>query len=177
MISDVASSTTPDDIGAGRAAADSPAAGVVRALAERGQTLAVVESLTGGLLAATLVDVAGASRVFRGGLVVYATDLKSSLAGVPAGLLAERGPVDADVAVAMAQGGRARCGADWGLATTGVAGPQSQGEAPVGTVYIALVGPAGPAVRRLDLGGGRDAIRLATVTAVLRLLAGHLQAA
>ncbi|MCW2609670.1 MAG: cina protein, partial [Cryptosporangiaceae bacterium] len=94
---------------------------VLAALRRRGETLAVAESLTGGLLAATLVAVPGASTVFRGGLVVYATDLKVTLAGVPADLLAERGPVDGDVAAALAAGARDRCGADWGLATTGVA--------------------------------------------------------
>ncbi|MDG4767096.1 CinA family protein [Solwaraspora sp. WMMD406] len=148
----------------------SPAASVVHVLADRGETLAVVESLTGGLLAAALVDVAGASQVFRGGLVVYATELKASLADVPPDLLAERGPVDPDVATAMAVGGRRRCGADWALATTGVAGPQPQGGAPVGRVYVAVAGPAGTEVQRLDLSGGRDAIRATSVTAALRLL-------
>ena len=135
------------------------AAAVVHPLVERGETLAVVESLTGGLLAATIVDVAGASSVFRGGLVVYATDLKESLAGVPADLLAARGPVDPDVAIALAEGGRWRCGADWCLATTGVAGPESQNGRPVGLVFVALAGPAGAQVRELRLGGGRDQIR------------------
>lgn len=150
------------------------AAPVVHELVEREQTLAVVESLTGGLLSATIVDVAGVSRVFRGGLVVYATDLKSSLAGVPAGLLAARGPVDPDVAVALARGGRARCGADWALATTGVAGPDPQGGKPVGLVFVAVAGPDGTAVRRLELDGGRAAIRGAAVVAALDLLAERL---
>lgn len=153
----------------------SPAAAVVHALVERGETLAVVESLTGGLLSATIVEIAGVSSVFRGGLVVYATDLKSSLAGVPADLLAERGPVDPDVALALAEGGRRRCGADWCLSTTGVAGPEPQGGKPVGTVFVAVAGPAGAAVRELDLGGGRAAVRSGAVTAVLRLFADHLQ--
>jgi nicotinamide-nucleotide amidase len=153
----------------------SPAAGVVHALAERGETLAAVESLTGGLLSSTIVEIAGASSVFRGGLVVYATELKSSLAGVPAGLLADRGPVDPDVAVALAEGGRERCAADWCLATTGVAGPEPQGGKPVGMVYVAVAGPDGCEVRHLDLDGGRDAIRSGAVTAVLRLLVEHLQ--
>lgn len=158
------------DLEVDRPATGSPAAAVVHALAERGETLAVVESLTGGLLASALVDVAGASVVFRGGLVVYATDLKESLASVPAELLTERGPVDPDVALAMAQGCRTRCAADWALATTGVAGPQTQGGKPVGRLYVAVAGPAGGRVRRLDLGGGRDAVRAASVTAALRLL-------
>jgi nicotinamide-nucleotide amidase len=145
---------------------------VVRRLAARGQTLAVAESLTGGLLAATIVDVAGASAVFRGGLVVYATDLKASLAGVPAALLAERGPVDGDVALALAAGARTRCGADWGLGTTGVAGPAAQAGVVVGTVFVACGRPDGSAeVRELQLGPDRAAVRRAAVEAALALLA------
>jgi len=146
----------------------------VHALADRQETLATVESLTGGLVAATVVEVAGASAVFRGGLVVYATDLKATLAGVPEELLAERGPVDPDVALALAEGGRARCGADWGLSTTGVAGPEQQDGKPVGLVYVAVAGPSGSAVRELSLAGGRQAIRSASVTEALRLLIEHL---
>ncbi|HEX2772896.1 MAG TPA: CinA family protein [Micromonosporaceae bacterium] len=153
----------------------SPAAGVVHALAERGETLAVVESLTGGLLSSTIVEIAGASSVYRGALVVYATDLKSSLADVPADLLADRGPVDPDVAVALAEGGRKRCGADWCVATTGVAGPEPQGGKPVGMVFVAVAGPLGSDVRELDLDGGRDAVRAGAVTAALRLLIEHLR--
>jgi nicotinamide-nucleotide amidase len=156
------------------------AAELVRTLKERGETLAVAESLTGGLLAATLVEIPGVSAVFRGGLVVYATDLKTSLAGVPAELLALRGPVDPDVARALAIGALERCGTDWGLATTGVAGPEAQGGRPVGTVFVAVAGPGGGSggsvARRLDLRGDRPAIRVATVTAALRLLAERLDA-
>jgi nicotinamide-nucleotide amidase len=121
----------------------SVAASILAELIQRGETLAVAESLTGGLLAATIVDVPGASAAFRGGLVVYATDLKASLAGVDAALLAERGPVDADVAIALADGARHRCGADWGVSTTGVAGPTRQNGIPVGTVFIGFSGPYG----------------------------------
>ncbi|MEU6077336.1 CinA family protein [Micromonospora sp. NPDC047074] len=154
--------------------AGSPAAGVVHRLAERHETLATVESLTGGLLAASIVEIAGVSGVFRGGLVVYATELKSWLADVPEELLAARGPVDPDVAVALADGGRRRCGADWGLATTGVAGPEPQDGKPVGLVYVAVAGPSGSRVRQLDLDGGRDHIRAVTVREALRLLAERL---
>ncbi len=128
------------------------------------------------LFAATIVEIPGVSAVFRGGLVVYATDLKTTLAGVPAELLTERGPVDPDVAIALAEGARERCDADWGLATTGVAGPDSQGGKPVGTVFVAVAGPAGSTVRKLGLDGGRAAIRTATVTAALQLLAARLRA-
>ncbi|GAA1389826.1 CinA family protein [Catellatospora chokoriensis] len=145
--------------------------GLVGRLVERGQTVAAAESLTGGLLTATLVTVPGVSRVLRGGLVVYATDLKHSLAGVDAGLLAERGPVDPDVALALARGARERCGADWGLSTTGVAGPGPQDGVPAGTVYVALAGPQGQAeVRELHIDGERQRVRDAAVATALSLL-------
>ncbi|ASW54095.1 CinA family protein [Plantactinospora sp. KBS50] len=165
------SSTGPDPGSGGAAAA------VVRLLVERRETFATVESLTGGLLAATVVEIAGVSAVYRGGLVVYATDLKERLADVPADLLAARGPVDPEVAVALAAGCRRRCAADWAVATTGVAGPEPQDGHPVGEVYVAVAGPAGGAVRRLALDGGRAEIRTATVREALDLLSAELQAA
>ena len=148
---------------------------LISALRERGQTVAVAESLTGGLLAATLVEIPGVSAVFRGGLVVYATELKHTLAGVPQRLLDERGPVDPEVALALARGVRQRCGSDWGLATTGVAGPDPQDGKPVGTVFVAVAGPAGATVRQLGLAGSRTEIRAGTVTSVLSLLLGELR--
>ncbi|OLB79582.1 MAG: competence protein [Actinobacteria bacterium 13_2_20CM_2_71_6] len=154
------------------------AAAVLDVLRARGQTLAVAESLTGGLLAATIVDVPGASLAFRGGLVVYATDLKATLAGVPPELLAAHGPVDPDVAAALARGARLRCAADWGLSTTGVAGPDPQGDHPVGTVYLGLAGPDGVGtVRRLNLTGDRANIRRAAVAHALELLSETLSEA
>ena len=120
---------------------------LIGALTDRGLTVATAESLTGGLLAACLTEVPGSSAVVRGGLVVYATDLKSTLAGVDPQLLAERGPVDPDVAAALAAGARARCGADIGVGLTGVAGPDPQDGVPVGTWYVAISGP-GPAMAR-----------------------------
>ena len=148
---------------------------LVAELVRRQQTLAVAESLTGGLLAATLVEVPGVSKVFRGGLVVYATDLKAKLAGVDAELLAQRGPVDPDVARELASGAARECGADWGLSTTGVAGPDSQDGVTVGTVFIGLVGPASlERVLGLRLDGDRAAIRAQAVTAALGLLAEAL---
>lgn len=143
---------------------------LIAALKRRGETLAVAESLTGGLLAAALVDVPGASAVFRGGVVAYATDLKARLLGVPADLLAERGAVDPDVAAALAAGARERCLADWGLATTGVAGPEPQDGKPVGRVYVAVCGPGVTAGREITLSGDRAGIRRASVRAALALL-------
>jgi nicotinamide-nucleotide amidase len=153
------------------------AARVVATLTGRGQTVAVAESLTGGLLAASLVDVPGASVVFRGGVVAYATDLKAALLGVPAALLERHGAVHADVAAAMAEGVRDRLGATFGVATTGVAGPDPSDGQPVGTVHIAAAGPAGTRRRPLSLAGDRRSIRDQTVAHALRLLCGILEAA
>ena len=151
---------------------------VLATLRDRGQTLAVAESLTGGLLAATIVDVPGASHAFRGGFVVYATELKATLAGVPPELLDAHGPVHPDVAAALAGGTQQRCAADWALATTGVAGPEPQGGRPVGTVYLGLAGPDGfGLVRGLQLAGDRAAIRRDAVAAALDLLVGTLREA
>ena len=151
-----------------------PGALVARALVARmtgaGQTLAVAESLTGGMVCARIVDVPGASAVLRGGVVAYATDLKARLLGVDLSALARTGPVDPDVAVAMAVGVRDRLGATWGLATTGVAGPDPQDGQPPGTVYLAVAGPAGTRVRRLRLTGDRPAVRAQAVAAALDLL-------
>lgn len=150
---------------------------VISLLKKRGETLATAESLTGGLVAATIVDVPGASAVFRGGLVAYATELKAALVGVPDDLLKARGPVDPDVARALARGARERCAADWGLATTGVAGPDPQDGHPVGRVYVAVSGPGVDEVRELTLTGDRPAIRAGSVTAVLVLLEDTLVSA
>ena len=149
---------------------------VLALLVARGETVATAESLTGGLLAAALTGVPGSSAAFRGGVVAYATDLKSGLLGVPALLQAERGAVDADVVAAMAEGVRERCRSTYGLATTGVAGPDPQDDREPGTVYVALAGPGGPAVEALMLPGDRSAVRTAAVTAALTLLAQRVSA-
>lgn len=149
----------------------SGAAQVLDALARRGWTVAVAESLTGGLVTAALVDVPGASSVLRGGVVAYATDLKAAVLGVDAELLAARGPVDPDVAVAMASGVRRRLGAEVGIATTGVAGPDAQDGHPPGTVHVAVVTPVTVRVRTLDLPGDRAGVRAGACRAALDLSA------
>lgn len=111
---------------------------------DRGGTVATAESLTGGLLGAALTSVPGASAVFLGGVISYATVAKSELAQVPGETLRRNGPVAADTAVAMAAGVRRMLGATAGVATTGVAGPDDQDGHPPGTVYVAVVMPAGP---------------------------------
>jgi len=147
---------------------------VVAALRRLGQTVAAAESLTAGLVTATLTEVPGASAVVRGGLVVYATDLKATLAGVDPALLAEHGAVHPEVAAQLAEGARERCGADWGLGLTGVAGPDSQDGVCPGTVYIGVAGPGCRDVRTVRFDGDRDAVRRASVTAALDLLGEHL---
>lgn len=152
---------------------------LLKVLAERGWTLAVAESLTGGLLAATIVGVAGASASFRGGVVAYATEVKHSLAGVDADLLARYGAVSEQTAAAMAEGVREALSIDGvpasvGLATTGVAGPDPQEGHPVGTVFIACAGPQGTNVTQLQLSGTREDIRVACVDEALRLAVSRL---
>ncbi|GAA2522971.1 nicotinamide-nucleotide amidase [Rarobacter incanus] len=145
-------------------------------------TVAAAESLTGGLVAAALVAVPGASHVFRGGVVAYATDLKHSVLGVDAELLANRGPVDAEVARQMAVGVAKLMGADIGISTTGAAGPEPQdGHAP-GEVYIAVAAfSRGVGVvdvtRRLRLSGTRDEVRSATVASLLSEVLATLETA
>jgi nicotinamide-nucleotide amidase len=147
---------------------------VVHALLRpRGATVAVAESLTGGMVAAALTDPAGASATFRGGAVVYATEAKAEL-GVGAALLAERGPVDADVALQLARRVRERLGATHGVATTGVAGPEPVGDYPVGTVFVAVDSAEGAQVIRRVLPPRRDLVRQLTVVHALDLLRRHL---
>ncbi|MFD1149617.1 CinA family protein [Saccharothrix hoggarensis] len=148
---------------------------VVRALKRRGETVATAESLTAGLVTAELTSVPGSSAVVRGGLVVYATDLKHALAGVDAALLADLGAVHPEVARQLAEGARERCGATWGLGLTGVAGPDSQDGVAPGTVHIGLSGPSGSFVDTLTLGGDRHEVRARSTAAALDLLHTHLE--
>lgn len=148
----------------------SAAVRAVEELTNAGLSVAVAESLTGGLVAGALTGVAGASVVVRGGVVSYATDTKHTVLGVDDFLLRAGGPVQAEVARQMAHGVRRVLGADLGIATTGVAGPDPQGNAPVGRVFIAVAWEAGDDVRILSLSGSREEIRSATVEAALDLL-------
>ena len=137
-------------------------------LRERGWTLGIAESLTGGMLAAELISVPGASATVLGGVVAYATPLKQTLLRVDAALLADRGPVDPDVACQMADGARLAVAvdgrpADVGISTTGIAGPESPDGQPVGTVYIGVSTPRGTTALALRLEGDRQAIRAETV--------------
>jgi nicotinamide-nucleotide amidase len=146
----------------------------VELLRSRGATVAVAESLTGGLLGASLSVAPGSSEVFRGGIVAYATAVKQSLLGVPDEVVAKHGVVSDECAAAMAVGARDRVGATYGLALTGVAGPAEQEGKPVGTVHVGLAGPAEVTTRALRLPGDRDLVRSFSVVAAVNLLRLHL---
>lgn len=153
---------------------------IVAELRDRGLTIAVAESLTGGLLIAELIRPAGASDVVLGGIVAYSTELKHSLLGVDDALLAEHGPVHPEVARQLARNVRDRLAvagraADLGIATTGVAGPDPQGGQEPGTVYLGLSFGEETRVRSLELAGSRGEIRGASVEAALSFLAEALE--
>ena len=151
------------------------AAQVISMLRAAGRTVAAAESLTGGLVVAALTSVPGASVAVRGGVVSYAIDLKASLLGVPQAMLDKHGAVYPGVASAMANGVRQRLGATFGVATTGVAGPDPADGQPVGTVHIAVSAQDDTVVRTLALDGDRDLIRSLTVERSLALLLGRLR--
>lgn len=143
---------------------------VVHGLRDRGETVATAESLTAGLVCAVLTGVPGASAVVRGGLIVYATELKASLAGVNGRALEQYGAVHPLIAEELAEGARDRCGASWGIGLTGVAGPDPQDGVRPGTVHIGLAGAGGRTVRTLRVQGDRHAVRSASVAGALELL-------
>jgi len=154
------------------------AADVLDQLNRRDGTLATAESLTGGLVAAALTSIAGSSAVVQGGLVAYATDAKHHLLGVDPDLIAVHTVVSGEVAGAMAAGAVTLFASTWAVSTTGVAGPERQDDRPVGTVYVGVAGPAGPAsavtTAQFTLTGSRESIRAATVVVALRMLLDRL---
>lgn len=149
------------------------ASDLVKKLKDAGQTLGVAESLTAGGVMAAITSVSGASTVFRGGVVSYATPLKEKLLGVDGGLIALEGVIHADVAKQMAEGARRITNIDgdettWGIGTTGVAGPGTQDNKPVGMVYIGIAGPSGTrAWGPFNFPGAREQIREATIIEAL----------
>lgn len=170
----------------------SPAESVVRRFAAAGLTAATAESLTAGLVSARLADVPGASAVLQGGVVAYQNRVKTALLGVPAALLERVGAVDPEVARRMAEGARTALGADVGVATTGVAGPEPHQGKAVGTVWLGVAVPesmidaldalggerqGGATAVLLELAGDRRAIREASADAALdhlaRLVSAH----
>lgn len=146
------------------------ASALVAALRAQGAAVAVAESLTGGLVTATLTAVPGASAVVRGGVVAYAADVKVGVLAVPERTLERFGAVSAECAVDMAVGVARLLGATYAVATTGVAGPEAVAGHPVGEVFVAVSGPGRTRVEPLRLTGSREAIRSATVAVAVDLL-------
>lgn len=145
-------------------------ASVLARMAQTGNTIALAESVTGGLISAALTSVPGSSAVVRGAVVAYAAEVKVRVLRVDAELIAREGVVHPEVAVEMARGARMLLGATHGLATTGEAGPDSASGQPVGTVHVAAVGPMGALVATLAASGTRDQIRSAAAGAALEVL-------
>jgi len=146
------------------------AAQAVRQALDSGRTVATAESLTAGMVSAVLADTPGASGMLQGGVVAYQNSVKEAVLHVPADLLARAGSVDPDVARAMAAGARTVLGADVGLSTTGVAGPEAHDGKPVGRVYIGIATAAGTAGFEYSFTGNRPDIRAATSAAALERL-------
>jgi nicotinamide-nucleotide amidase len=153
-----------------------PAARCLSLLRHRHESVATAESLTCGLIAATLAAVPGASTVLRGGLAAYATDVKTSVLGVDGGLVEAFGVISAECAEAMAARARTVFESDWAVASTGVAGPDRQEGHAVGTVFVAVEGPHVRRREALVLSGERNQIRASTVEAALALLESALAA-
>jgi nicotinamide-nucleotide amidase len=144
---------------------------VVEALRRRGETVAVAESCTGGLLGGRITDVAGSSDVFQGGIMAYANQVKERELGVPAAMLAAHGAVSEPVASAMAAGVQGRFASTWGIGVTGIAGPGGgSDQKPVGTVWLSVAGPgpsAAPVAARMVFPGSRTEVRARAVQAAL----------
>lgn len=153
----------------GAARPDTLVARVHAGLSARRERVACAESLTGGDLAAALSEPAGASTTFVGGVVAYATEVKRQVLAVTAPRV-----ISSDCAAQMAVGVRRLLGADWALATTGVAGPDRQEDRAVGTVYVGVAGPLGVRTHRYRFDGDRAAIRARACTAALQLLLEEL---
>jgi PncC family amidohydrolase len=145
-------------------------------LAERGLTLAVAESCTGGLVSSRITDVAGASKYFEAGFVTYSNRAKAELLHIPAVLVEAKGAVSHEVAQKMAEGVRKAARVDIGLSVTGIAGPSGGSpEKPVGTVFMALAIEGRTIARRHDFSGDRLAIKKQTADEALRLLLDYLE--
>jgi len=154
---------------------DGAAERIVAALTPRLSTVAVAESLTGGLLTAALVDVPGASAVLNGGVVAYSTEIKHTVLGVDAEVLAAHGPVHPDVAMQMAVGVRSVLAvggvpATIGIATTGVAGPDAQNGHPAGTAFVGIAVEGDVRAHALAIDGDRNAVRAEVVRLALEIL-------
>lgn len=147
---------------------------LVEVLKEKKMTIAVAESLTGGLLASSIVDVPGASEVFLGGIVSYSHTAKAELLGVDQEFLSSHGAVNSQVAQEMCSGARKLFHSDIAISTTGVAGPGSSEGKPAGTVFVGIAMPEGIEVFSLHLEGSRQEIRDLAVNEALTLTLARL---
>ena len=149
---------------------------VVDRLIEAGSTVATAESITAGRLGARLTDGAGASSAYLGGVITYATEVKISVLGVPEALIDDHGVISSECARSMAEKVRDMVGTTYGVSTTGVAGPDTQEDQPVGTVFIGVAGPDSTDVRQLALDGDRMEIQKETVAAAMSALTAMVDA-
>lgn len=147
---------------------------VLTALA--GKTLATAESCTGGMLGAALTAVPGASRVYKGGIISYCSEIKARLLEVRREDLCTVGPVSAEVAAQMAAGARKALQVDFALSVTGLAGPEGdEFGRPVGTVFVGLAGDFGITVQEYHFEGDRNSVRTQSAEAALQMLMSHLR--
>lgn len=147
---------------------------LVQLAVEHGVTIGTAESLTGGSVAAAIVDVPGASECLEGGVVSYSHAVKEKTLDVSHDLLETEGAVAPEIARAMARGARTALGVDWAVSTTGVAGPEPHDGQAVGTVYIGVSGPRGEDYLELHLDGERAAIRRETGSRAIDFLASQI---
>ena len=138
------------------------------------ETVSTAESLTAGALSSAIVSVAGASDVFVGGLTAYCDEIKISHLGVEPNLIHEHTSMSEQVCVAMAKGAMKSFGTTWGIATTGVAGPEPVGRVAVGAVWIAIEGPICQSFE-LSLSGERDSVRNAATASAISAFARILR--
>ena len=149
---------------------------IVESLTSRKETLSIAESLTGGALSSEIVDVPGASHILKGSIVAYSNEIKVRELSVPEKLIEEAGAVSEDVALAMADGIKARMATTWAISATGVAGPGAHHGVPAGTVWLAIVGPEIRETVKLALDGDRSTVRRGAVESALGVFARILRA-
>lgn len=149
---------------------------IIAALSSKGETLSIAESLTGGALTSSIVEISGASHILKGSIVAYSSEIKVRELSVPQEMIAKDGVVSEAVALAMADGIRAKLATTWAIAATGVAGPGAHNGIPAGTVWLAIVGPQTRETVKLALDGDRSAVRRGAVESALGVFARILRA-
>lgn len=149
---------------------------IVQLLRERNETITCAESITGGALTSELVSIPGASHVLKGSIIAYSTEVKVSELKVEPTLIQEFGVVSEEVALAMAQGVKAKFAAEWAISLTGVAGPGASHGVPAGTVWLAVLGPGFQETVKLELMGEREMVRRGAVESALGVLERILSA-